>query len=305
MIILYIPNIEIPTDIGYVHTHTDWMIATSPLFRDADIVKQSLSDDVHLTSITMDVDVAPGTMLYARARVICNIAIFEWSNIDVINVEDFVNVSFEYPIPSKVIKPLLTLDFDKSNFPTTMFTIDTGNMHSTGNADLVETTYIITDIDGTPYYFDATRDNVTKKLVNEVVLPEDKLYIISAAFKSSSNDVSTMASELVYVKPVPGVNIRTTIDNIDTSVDVPLAIDDINAFKSMEVVIYGAGVDVKEELFRTTQESMSIVVPKETFTDYMSSVIMIGIEVTYSDDTKSGMKYYPATILIDLNNTPS
>lgn len=303
MIILYIPNIEIPTDIGYVHEYTDWMIATSPLFRDTDIVEKSMSDDIHLTSITMDVNVAAGTMLYARARVICNKAIFEWSNIDVINVEDFVNVSFDYPIPSKVSKPLISLDFDKNNFPTTMFTIDTGEMHSTGNADLVETTYAITDIGGKPYYFVATRDNIIKKLVNEVVLPEDKIYVVSAAFKSSSNDVSVMASELVYVKPVPGVNIRTNIDDIDTSVDVPLAINDVNAFKSMEVVIYGAGVDVKEELFHTTQESMSIVVPKETFTEFMSSSIMIGIEVTYSDDTKSGMKYYPATILIDHINT--
>lgn len=297
MVILYIPNIEIPTDLGWTHDATDWQLSTTPVFKDDDIVKKSMSDTDNLTSITMDVDLPANTLLYARARVICNKGIFEWSNIGVIKIEDFVKVTFEQPIPSKVMKPVIHLDFDKENFPSTMFTITTDEMSSSSNSDLIETTYFITDIHGTPYYFNTTKDDLTKKLVNEIVLPEDKVYIISASFKSSSKDVSSVATEVVYVKPIKDINLKTSTSDIDTNNDFAISIDTVTNFKSMEVTIYGAGMDIKKEIYTTSQESLSIVVPSTAFEGFDISSILIGIEVTYQDDSKSGFKYYPATII--------
>ena len=294
MVVLYIPHIDLPS--GWTHQSTDWQIANNPAFTKTSIVKESLNDEKNLTSITFDVNMEADEILYARARVICDKGVFAWSTIDVIKVEDFIKVATDTPVATLINKPIIHLAYPNNNFPTTFFRIKTDPMSSTNHADHVETTYFITDLKGNSYYYASTQDDLNNKLVDEIMLPENKLFLVSVMFKSSSNDTSPVATEAIYVKHVKKIELQTDVSNIDPSKDLAIAIKDINNFDSMEVRIYEAGLDIEDMLFQTTQESLSVVVPSSTFDGLTNSRMLIAIQVKYKDDTYSGFKYYPAKL---------
>jgi len=296
MIVLNIPKVDIPTSLGWVHESTDWQVATNPTFNDDNIVAKSEKDTKHLTSISFDIDIPSSNRLYARARVRCNKGVFRWSTIGVIEIDESIDVVVDIPIPSKIAKPVIHLDYPNNNFPSTMFKINTDPMSSSNNSKHVETYYFITDLDGKAYYYVATSDELNSKLVNEIKLPENKTYLLSVAFRSSSNDVSPIATEIIHVKYIPDIVLKSNTENIDATKDFPVAIQPVNNFKSMNVKIYGSGIDIVKLIYNTTQQSMSVAVPSSVFKDITSTNILISIQVQYKNNSVSGFKYFPATI---------
>ena len=292
MTILFIPTPDLPK--AYTHETTDWEIATTPLFKKEDIVASSRDDDVNLTSIIFDVDLDTERTYYSRARVVCDKAVFEWSKTDILKPTDFIKVAFNHAIPSMVMKPTITLDHDVTNFPSTLFTINTSPISTTSNAEHESSSYIIEDIAGTPEFVKLNdEENKTSKLITEVKLEEGRPYLIKVAHKATSNDSSDFASQIVYVRKIPEITLKSIINNPGISDGYNVNIAPVPSFKRMFVKLSAIGYGSVEELYTGDTDELNLIIDRSKFTLDSTRNFMLGIEVEKENGTKTGWKYYP------------
>jgi len=290
MTILMLPPVDLPK--SYTHTSTDWQIATSPTFADDTIVVQSRDDESHLTSIIFDVDLDTEKTYYSRARVVCDKAILEWSKIDIIKPTDYIKVAFDYAIPSVVMKPTISFNFDPMNMPSSLFTIKTTPMSTTSNAEHMYSTYIIEDINGTPVYFDIDHENLTSKTLTEVKLQEGMPYIVKVSHTSTSNDTSDMAAELIYVNNIPEIVLKSQTNNIGVSNGYTVQIDTIPSYKEMFIKLYEIDYEIVKETYSGSSTSYTKVIPASAFDTMSDKDYMLAIQVEKEDGSKTYWKYF-------------
>jgi len=292
MTILFIPKPDLPKK--FTHETTDWEIATNPLFKKDDIVASSRDDETNLTSIIFDVDLDTEKTYYSRARVVCDKAIFEWSKTDILKPTDFIKVAFNHAIPSMVMKPNITVDFDPMNFPSSLFTISTTNISTTSNAEHESSSYIIEDISGTPNFVKLEdKENLTSKLISEVKLEEGRPYVIKVAHKATSNDSSDFASQLVYVKKIKDIVLKSVLDNQSIVDGFNVNIAPIDGYERMYVKLMAIGYGSIKEVYSSDTDELNMVIPKENFDLEATRSFMLAIEVEKENGDKTGIKYFP------------
>jgi len=290
MTILFIPKPDLPKK--YVHETTDWEIATSPLFKEEDIVASSRDDEVNLTSIIFDVDLDTDKTYYSRARVVCDRAIFEWSKTDILKPTDFIKVAFNHAIPSVVMKPTITLDFDVMNFPSTMFTIKTNDINTTSNASHEYTSYIIEDMLGNPVYTKLVdKENLTSKLIGDVKLEEGRPYVIKVSHTATSNDTSDFASQIVYVRKIPDIIVKSVLNEPSIVDGYNLSIAPISSFNRMYVKLLAVGYGDPKEVFTGDTDEYNLVIPNEVFSTNRTNEYVLAIKVEYEDGSETAWKY--------------
>lgn len=303
MVILMIPKPDIPTTLGWTHDGTDWQLATSPEFKDDDIVVESKADTENKISIIFDNDLDPETTYYGRARVICNKGIFEWSHVGVVKVTDFIKVAFDYPIPSMVMTPELTVTnvggsiINYQDSPAAALMFKPTPISTTSNSDRLYTSFIIEKLDGTPVFTDLENSDSSNNYVqSKFILEEGVPYIVKAAHTATSNDTSDFASKIMYVKARPDIKLKTNNINVNPTGGVPVALEPIENFKSMRYALI-AVVDTAEITYANNYtESLSVVIPQYAFEVSHTDKFILAIEVKYQDDSVSGYKYFPLTI---------
>ena len=294
MVILYIPTPDIPA--AMTHMTTDWRIATTPTFDPATIVAESLDDPVNLTSIILEIDLDSATTYYAQARVVADSAVFEPSDVGIVRVEDFIRTVFDYPIPSAVMTPEISIDFPVTDIPNTMFRITTTPMSATSNADHLATTYIIEDLDGTPIYADIdNRDDLTTKLIDDIILTDGRPYIIKVSYRSTSGDISNFASQIVYVNNIPEIVIKSDIEQVDPDSNLVVIIAPITGFIGMDITYHEVGFSDANLLYQGSSVSLVGVIPVGTMQGRKTNKYMLGINVHKDDGSSTGIKYFQVT----------
>ena len=303
MVILMIPKPDIPTTLGWTHDGTDWQLATSPEFKDDDIVVESKADTENKISIIFDNDLDPETTYYGRARVICNKGIFDWSHVGVVKVTDFIKVAFDYPIPSMVMAPELDIvnvtggEVIYEDAPAAAMSFRPTPISTTSNSERLYTSFIIEKLDGTPVFTDLENSDSSNTYVqSKFILEEGIPYIIKAAHTATSNDTSDFASKVIYVKARPDIKLKTNNINVNPTGGIPIALEPIENFKSMRYVLI-AVVDTAEIVYAINYtDSLSAVIPQFVFEESHTDKYILAIEVKYQDDSESGYKYFPLTI---------
>ena len=291
MTILYIPKPDIPK--AYTHDSTDWQIATSPLFEDDSIVAESRDDEDHLTSIVFDVDLDKNKKYYSRARIVCDKAVFEWSKTDIIKVTDFIQVAFNHAIPSIVMKPEVLLDFEPDNFPSTLFNIKSTVMSTTSNASHKSSYYVIEDISGIPDFTKlGDSENLNDLFLTAVKLEEGRPYIVKVAHESTSNDVSDFAAEIIYVKKIEEIILKSKTDNPDIEDGYNVNIAPVDSFEKMYVKLVAVGQGNNKETFNGESDETNIVIPKDSFVLDKTTLYVLGIDVEKENGDRTGWKYY-------------
>ena len=294
MVIIYIATPDIPA--AMTHETTDWRVATTPTMDPGTIVIESLDDPNNLTSIILDVELDANTTYYAQARVVLDNAVFEPSDVGIVRVEDFIKTVFDYPIPSAVMVPEISLDFPVTNIPNTLFRISTTPMSATSNADHLDTSYLIEDIDGTPMYSDLyNRDDLTDKLMDDVILADGRPYVIKVSYRSTSKDTSKFASQIVYVKNIPEIVIKNDMEQVDPDVDLLAIIAPITGFVSMDVTLTEVGLSDGRETFSGSSNSLAITIPSAAMQG-RTNKYLLGVNVHKTGNVETGVKYFQMTL---------
>jgi len=291
MVVLYTPKIDLPKTMGWIHEATSWYLSTSKIFTEANIVKTSLEDKDNLTSVILDYEMKPDTIYYAKARIICNKSIFE-SEVGIIKTNDFIKIAFDYPIPSMVMTPSVQLDFDHKNMPNSLFTVRTSKMSTTSNGKHEYTSYIIETLDGEPVFSELiNKDDLTHKLMDDVILESGRSYILKVAHKSTSNDQSDFAQQVFTVPDVKEVQLVQDLDGVSNSTGVNLMVKPIANFESMEVTVHATGLSDSIQTYKHKVKGLTKVIPKEAF-KYDTNIFLVGIKVTKTDGTTMSTKYF-------------
>ena len=288
--ILYIPTPNLPA--SYIHEETEWYLATSPTFDPTTIVVESLNNTVDLTSISLDYDMLPGVKYYAKARIICNKSIFE-SDVSIIEASDFIKIAFEHPIPSVVTKPTLTIDKPNEDVPASLFRVTTTSLSTTSNATLESTSYIIEELDGTPVYSKLeSKDNLLTKLFDDVILEDNKVYILKVTHNSSSNDSSEFAEEILVVKDVSEIVVSSNLTNVDVGNGFNLIVDPINNFNHMNVEVMATGMGDAERVYGPVSVyGLTSIIPNSIFTSVNTNKFILKVTVYRNDGTIIGTRY--------------
>jgi len=293
--ILYIPKPNLP--LGFVHTSTDYYLSTSPTMDPSTIVMESLNNTVDLTSISLNYDMQAGVKYYAKARIVTNKTIFE-SDVSVIEVSDFIKIAFEHPIPSIVTKPTLTIDKPTEDLPASLFKVSMTNISTTSNATLESTTYLIEELDGTPAYSKIeTKDNLLSKVFDDVILEDNKAYILKVTQNASSNDSSEFAEEVLIVKDVSEVVVSSTVTNVDVGNGFNLIVNPINNFNHMVISLYATGMSDAIKVYGPiTVNGLTAIIPNNIFTSVSTNKFILATEVHRNDGTTIGTKYTRLTV---------
>jgi len=291
MTILFIPKPDIPKKL--THDTTDWDIATSPLFGDDDIVASSRDDDVNLTSIIFDIDLDTDKTYYSRARVVCDNAVFEWSKTDILKPTDFIKVAFNHAIPSMVMRPTISVDFDPMNFPSSLFTISTTDISTTSNAEHESSSYIIEDLSGKPEYVKLEdRGNLTSKTISEIKLEEGMPYVLKASHKATSNDSSDFASQLVYVRNIKEIILKSPTDDPSIEDGYNVNIAPIDSYEKMYVNLIAVGYGPIKNVYSGESEELNLVIPRDKFNLETTKSFMLSIDVEKENGDRTGIKYF-------------
>jgi len=292
MTILFIPKPDLPKK--FIHDTTDWEIATTPLFKSDDIVASSRDDEVNLTSIIFDIDLDTEKTYYSRARVVCDKAIFEWSKTDILKPTDFIKVAFNHAIPSMVMKPNISVDFDPMNFPSSLFTISTTDISTTSNAEHESSSYIIEDISGTPNFVKLEdKENLTSKLISEVKLEEGRPYILKVSHKATSNDSSDFASQLVYVRNIKEIVLKSVTEDQTITDGFNVNIAPITSYERMYVKLIAVGYGSIKEVYSGNTGELNLVIPSTNFNLDTTRNFMLAIDVEKENGDRTGIKYFP------------
>ena len=282
---------DLPESLGWKHEATDWILKDDK----GNVVKESKADTKHLTSIFFEADLDPEKKYYGYARVITNKTIFE-ATVSQIEVKDFKKIVQEHPIPSLVAKPFIKLDFDYKNFPSTLFTIKTSPINTTSNAGHLSTDYIIQNSAGRPVFVRTNdKDDLTSKFIDNIILEEGELYFIKVAQRSSSGDISDFATQPIYVKKNPNIELKTPTKDPDIKDGLAISIKPVNEFKNMTVDMYATGIGDAEKIYSETVDGPSLVIPKVNIINSGTNRFIVGISIEYKNGSKEGTKYYPIT----------
>jgi len=289
--VLSINKPDLPESLGWKHEATDWKLAEDP--KGKNVVAESKADTKHLTSIVFDVDLDPEKTYYGFARVITNKTIFE-ATVSVIKVKDYTKIVQKHAIPSMVAKPFIYLDFPFDNFPSTLFSIKTNEISTTGNAKHLFTSYIIETSDGKPVFtMLEDRNDLTRKFVDNIILEEGKVYIIKVAHGATSGDISEFATQPIYVKPIPEIVIKVPMKNPDVEDGLALAIKPVEEHKKTTFKLYKTGVGDAELFWQKEVDGFTTVVPVKDLIAARTTSFILGVDIEYNNGDKVGTKYQP------------
>jgi len=294
MVTLYIPNVHIPTELGWVHEATSYYLGTDPSLDRASIVKKSENNTTKLRSITFDYDPIPDITYYHKALVICNKGIIE-TNVNVLHVDDKISITKKNPIPSAVMTPTITLPNFES-VSNSMFTVGTSDINTTSNAKHEYSSYIIEKLNGEAVIsmlYD--NDNLTERLFDDVILEENTPYVLKVAHHASSGDMSPFAVQPFTTKDTRLINLTTNLD-VDKELGMNVIISPITNFKHMRVQLYAAGLGNAKKVYDYTVYSLTKVIDPQYFSSDTNKFIL-ALTVTLTDNKVIGPKHYEITTI--------
>lgn len=296
-VILTLPKIDIPTTLGWVHEASSWYIATDPSFSTSSLVASSIEDTINLTSKTLDVMLQPDVIYYSKVRIFCNKGIIE-SDLDITEVKDSIKITNTEAIPSIVNKPTLTLNYDEKDIPATLFNVTTTEINTSSNSVHTDSSYIIETLDGEVVYSKLkSKDNLTEKSFDDVILDDGRPYILRVSHESSSNDVSPFAEEIIVVKDTSEINVSSQLEDIDITNGLNVVLNPINDFNKADIELYATGMsDGEKVIFTTSITGLTTVIPESYFLSDNTNKYILKITITRNDNTTIGPKFNRITI---------
>lgn len=275
------------------HLSSDFQIATDPLFSEDSILGEALGVEAYKMVYTFDLDLDPEVEYYARARHIFNKYTSEWTNVDLI-IPKPPQVNTIMDIPAVVSMPVVTIDYDVNNVPTTFFTISTTDIVTTSNSHHLFTTYIITDTDGNVYLSNIEDTyNLTSFKVLKEKLPENKTFILYVQHGANSHDISGFSCLVFTTTPLGDVAIISNTDMIKGN-DLLIRLAVVPDVTSIDIKLYGIKTDINELLMTYTTDVFTSTIDKSEFLDGLNDY-MLAVQYTYSDTTTSPIRYINIT----------
>jgi hypothetical protein len=277
---------------GFTHDATDYQIATDPLFSDDSIVAEVLGDEENKLIKTFDLNLDPEVEYYARARYILNNFITEWSNVDIILPKDVNDLDLHMDIPSMVSIPIVSIDYELDNVPTTFFNITTNNIITTSNARHKFTTYIITDTDGNVYMsnIEDGENLTTFKIIKDKLL-EDKTFILYVQHGSTSGDVSDFGKIVFKTTSLGDVDIISDTDLVKGE-DLLIKLITVDDVDTIYTDLYAVSYTENTLLTSLSTDVFSYSIDASYFMDEVDDY-MLAIKYKYSDGTYSPTRYIP------------
>jgi hypothetical protein len=275
---------------GWTHDATDWQIAEDKEFKK--IVAQSMGDKDNKIEKIFDLDLDPEKEYYARARVVFNKALSEWTDVNVIHPKDLTDLNLEIDIPGVISRPIVNVNYDPNGLPNSNFRITTSPMSTTSNAKHVSTTWVITDLEGrTVWMSPDDKDNLTSILVDEIVLEEGKTYIISAFHKASNNDVSEPGQITVRVPKVNDIEPVYDFLDRDKEKDLVVRLKPVDDVKKVNVKFFAVMYDEAKKLCECNPNKFTFAISKDLYVEDTDDY-MLAITYTYKNNKVSGPKYF-------------
>ena len=291
MIVLMFKNLDIPE--GFKHTASDWQISTDKYFRKNTIVKESRNDKKHLTSILFDITLDPDKVYYARARVIMDKGLSDWSDIDIMRTEDLDKIDLDIDIPSVVSKPEIFIDFDPTKVPGTLFKIKTSPLSTNSNSRHASTDYFITDLNGSVVYTSIENtDSLVEHMVSEIELPGDNFYLIKASQKSTSGDISPLGQKLIYVPSAKEIVAKSKL-NVDAASKngMKVELQPVDDIKQVHVDLFMIGAEDPISVYSTVEDKFIFDIPKASFTNPIGTYLL-AVQYEYINGNMSPIKYF-------------
>ena len=291
MIVLMFKNLDIPE--GFKHTASDWQISTDKYFRKNSIVKESRNDKKHLTAILFDITLDPDKVYYARARVIMDKGLSDWSDIDIMRTEDLDKIDLDMDIPSVVGKPEVSVNFDIDKVPGTLFKIQTSKLSTNSNSRHASTDYFITDLQGNVLYTNIENtDDLTFHLVSEIELPGDNFYLLKASHKSTSGDVSPLGQKLIYVPEAKEIKVKSKLESdVASQKGMNIELVPVDNVKKVHVDLFMIGAGEPINSFSTVEDKFIFDIPKESFTNSVGTYLL-SVQYEYINGDISPIKYF-------------
>jgi len=291
MVVLMFKSLDIPE--GFNHIASDWQISTDKYFRSDYIVAQSMNDSEHLTSILFNVDLDPDKVYYARARVIMDYGPSDWSDIDLIRTEDLDQIDLDVDIPSVIAKPSIDVNFKIDEVPPVMFKILTSPMSTNSNAKHLSTDYIITDLSGNIMYTKLNEtEDLTSHLVSEVMLPENRFYLVKASHTSSSGDSSALGQKLIYVPGNDIIEVTSSLTSDDATTNgLTVQLTPVDNVSNIYVKLYMIGADDPVLSYNETKTGFVFTIPSGAFLN-PGSTYLLSIQYEYINGAKTPIKYF-------------
>ena len=288
MVAIRITDLDLP--IGVTHTATDWQIATDPLF--SNIILESMNDTNNLTSIMWTDVLDPDNKYYARARSLLTTGWTIWGNLDVFIPVDVYTVDDDMDMPGTVTPPIITTNSLINNHIPSMFKIIISGFNTTGTAIHTATSFLITDIEGN-YIWSNINNELYKKgiLVDETILKNGNVYLIKAAFHTSSGDMSQFSTLAIHVAKEEielvgyNYNLNTSLNNRLTYRYHCDAVSSVWAIYAVEE----DGLHNILTLNNKVSDPNTVIIPANTLQD--EQVYYVAIEVTKTDGTKYPITY--------------
>ena len=291
MIVLMFKNLDIPK--GFKHTASDWQISTDKYFRKNTIVKESRNDEKHLTAILFDITLDPDKVYYARARVIMDKGLSDWSDIDIMRTEDLDKIDLDMDIPSVVGKPEILVDFAIDKVPGTLFRIKTSTLSTNSNSKHASSDYFITDLQGNVLYTNIDNtDQLTDHLVSEIELPGDNFYLLKVSHKSTSGDVSPLGQKFIYVPEAKEIKAKSKLESKTASINgMNIELAPVEDVKKVHIDLYMIGAEDPVSAFSTTEDKFVFDIPKESFTNSVGTYLL-SVQYEYINGDTSPIKYF-------------
>jgi len=209
---------------GWVHEATDYEVANDVLFKD--IVLESTYNTGNKLVKVFTEDLDPNKVYYARARIIFNKAIGEWTDIQLIHPRDIDKLNLSIEMPGLVASPTISVTGTNGNMPNSLFTITTSEFKTNSSASHSYSNYLIVDMSGKTVFSSLNdTDNLTSLFVDSVALEDGHSYIIFVSHASSSNDISDMNGILVTIPEVKDIQVTSKTYGIDKDTDLTFSIE--------------------------------------------------------------------------------
>ena len=291
MIVLMFKNLDIPE--GFKHTASDWQISTDKYFRKNTIVKESRNDKKHLNSILFDITLDPDKIYYARARVIMDKGLSDWSDIDIMRTEDLDKIDLDMDIPSVVGKPEISVDFPYDKVPNTLFKIKTSPLSTNSNSRHESTDYFITNLNGNVVYSSINdTSSLVEHMVSEIELPGDNFYLLKASQKSTSGDISPLGQKLIYVPSAKEIVVKSKLNVASTGNNgMKVELEPVNDIKKVYVDLYMVGAEDPVNAFSTIENKFIFDIPKEVFTN-PEGTYLLSVQYEYINGDITPIKYF-------------
>jgi len=193
--------------------------------------------------------------------------------------------------------PTVTLDFDNMNVPATMFRVTSDKMSTTSNSKHESTSRIIETLSGEVVFSELyNKDELTSKLMDDIILEGNKAYILKTAYHATSDDSSNFASTVFYVNDYKEIVLTSQAEDLYREGDVSVAIAPIDNFRSMNIKLYEAGLADAKVIYEADVDTLTKVIPSAIFNGIYTGTFLLGISVTKSDNKTIGTKYFKLLI---------